>query len=77
MNCEIYNHTTPGPHGQGQISKKANFTKIFSTPTYGRKNLMRCYDDYEALYQSCEIHGPGLWVHVLGRGQYGHIVKIY
>lgn len=67
MNCEIYNHTTPGPHGPTYIH----------TPTYGRKNLMRCYDDYEALYQSCEIHGPGLWVHVPGGGQYGHIVKIY
>lgn len=38
---------------------------------------MNAYDVHKGLYLNCEIYGPRSEVQALGRGQYGHIVKMH
>lgn len=58
--------------------QKAKFLKIFfSTPTHVKKNWLHGFDVHEALYQNCEMRGPGSGALALGCGHYGHVVKVY
>lgn len=59
-NCEIYYHTTPVPHWQGQIRKNwPNFQK--------KKSLLAQSNVHEVFHQNCEIHGPCIGVQALER----------